>query len=169
MTDDERRLREPLAKSAGGCTDALPAVTYDHHCILSFMGEDWRIAVACGTLVKLRNARGETIVDVAKMDWPTYQAAALAWDESPDGHLGALQEVPRKPASHPRLTDQGRAVLAALLETTSSSDGSLGPRPGLGAVHPGVMSGAAIPASRDPTRASETIPGAAIGAVPRRT
>jgi hypothetical protein len=95
-------------------------VTYDHHCILSFMGEDWRIAVVCGTLVKLRNARGETIVDVAKMDWPTYQAAALAWDESPDGHLGAPQEVLRKPASLPRLTDQGRAVLAACL---SGDDG----------------------------------------------
>ena len=72
----------------------MPAVTYDHHCILSFMGEDWRIAVVCGTLIKLRNARTETIVDVAKMDWPTYQAAALAWDECPDGFLGPLQEVP---------------------------------------------------------------------------
>jgi hypothetical protein len=76
MTDDERRLLELLAKSADGCADALPGVPYDRHCILSFMGEDWRIAVVCGTLVKLRNARGETIVDVAKMDWPTYQAAA---------------------------------------------------------------------------------------------
>jgi hypothetical protein len=109
-------------------------VTYDHRCIiLSFMkrtvGSRWCAA---------------PIVDVAKMDWPSYQAAALAWDESPDGHLGAPQEVLRKPASHPRLTDQGCAVLAALLETTSSSDGS-GP-PGLGAVHPGVVSGAAIPA-----------------------
>ena len=79
----------------GGVIGALPAVTYDHHCILSFMGKDWRIAVVCGTLIKLRNARAETIVDVAKMDWPTYQAAALAWDESPDGHLGAPQEVLR--------------------------------------------------------------------------
>jgi hypothetical protein len=99
VTADERRLLELLAKSADGCTDTLPAVTYDHHCILSFKGEDWRIAVVCGTLVKLRNARGETIVDVAKMDWPTYQAAALAWDECPDGHIGVPQEVLRKPAA----------------------------------------------------------------------
>jgi hypothetical protein len=116
MTDDERRRLELLAKSAGGCTDALPAVTYDHHCILSFMGEDWRIAVVCGTLVKLRNVCGETIVDISKMDWPAYQAAALAWDESPDGHLGAPQGVLRKPTAHPRPTEQGRAVRTALLE-----------------------------------------------------
>jgi hypothetical protein len=90
----------------------LHAVTYDHHCILSFMGEDWRIAVVCGTLIKLCNARGETIVDVAKMDWATYQAAALAWDECPDAHIGAPQEMLRKPVSHPRLTDRGRAGIA---------------------------------------------------------
>jgi hypothetical protein len=137
VTADERRLPELLAKSADGCTDALltaqgfkldvlisivsaelataqpeHAVTYDHHCILSFMGEDWRIAVVCGTLVKLRNTRGETIVDVAKMDWPTYQAAALAWDETPDGHLGAPQEVLRKPASHRGLTGRKSCGLA---------------------------------------------------------
>jgi hypothetical protein len=89
-------------------------VTYDHHCILSFMGEDWRIAVVCGTLIKLRNARGETIVDIAKMDWPTYQAAALAWDESPDGQLGGAAGSAEKAGIPSQLTEQGYAVLAAL-------------------------------------------------------
>lgn len=76
---------------------------HDHHCLLSFMGHDWRITAKRRNLVALmRRAQNELLspfrsdfppaggyptlevhelLDITHVDWNLYCETALAWDQ----------------------------------------------------------------------------------------
>lgn len=52
---------------------------HDFHTILTFMGEDWKIAeidwANCGPFFRLRNHKHETIMYGGQIDWDAYNEA----------------------------------------------------------------------------------------------
>lgn len=61
---------------------------HDHHCILSADGFNWRIAAVSGHLIDLRRPVGyghcfiSATLDVSRVDWDSYCAAAIEMDRA---------------------------------------------------------------------------------------